>query len=796
MEHSVIEHGLTAAEVAERRALGLVNAQPARGSRSLAGIIRSNVLTRFNAIIAVLAGVVLVVGHPIDAIFAVIMIVNAVIGVTQEVRAKRTIDRLQILIAPTVDVIRDGAVSEVRTGEIVRDDVLRLKPGDQVPVDGVVLQGDACELDESALTGESDAVPKVTGDEVRAGSFVVAGNAIVRATAVGSETWIHELVVQAKQFRLATSELRRGVDRILSVVGWGIAPIAALLLWSQLGDDETSVSEGLVAAVAGVVGLVPQGLVLLVSLALAVAVIRLARLSVVVQDLHAVEGLARVDVICLDKTGTITTGAMTLDRIESLVELTGDAGRVGVAGALAALAACEPNPTATLAAAATGSPPPDWVLVERVPFSSARKWSAARFEPGGTWLVGAPEVLLAGCADAVAGAASERISKLAEDARRVLLLARTTEPLATDSRLPGSIEPVALVVVAEEVRRDAASTLRYFADQHVTVKIISGDNPRTVAAVAGRLGLAGADEFVDLRGVDLGDPSVADRISRSTVFGRVLPQQKRQLVEALQRQGHTVAMTGDGVNDIPALKKADIAIAQDTATPATKAISQLVLLDGRFDRLPAVVAEGRRVFANMERVSALFISKTVYSAVLAVVIGIWGATFPLLPRHVSLVSETTIGIPAFALSFRAAEAAYRPGYLRRVLRFALPAGLATSVVVLTGYAWVRSPAADVSLDEARTATTLMLLAAALWVLYLLMQPVDRYDAIVLAGMVGLVAIAVGTPFGRSFYALDLPGAAVLAMLGGYLVVVAAVVNASLRAFRRAGRNGRVVPTRA
>jgi magnesium-transporting ATPase (P-type) len=779
-----MDHGLTSAEVAERRAIGLVNTQPVRGSRSLAGIIRSNVLTRFNAIIAVLAAVVLAVGHPIDAIFAAIMVINAAIGVTQELRAKRTIDRLQILIAPSIEVIRDGSISQVKTGDLVRDDVLRLRPGDQVPVDGTVLEGDGLELDESALTGESDAVAKSDGDDVRAGSFVVAGNAVVRATAVGSETWIHELVTQAKQFRLATSELRRGVDQILSIVGWGIAPIAALLLWSQL-RDETSVSDGLVAAVAGVVGLVPQGLVLLVSLALAVAVVRLARLSVVVQDLHAVEGLARVDVICLDKTGTLTTGAMTLDRIETLAD---GASVADVSGVLAALAAAEPNPTVTLSAAAGGSVPPPWTVVERVPFSSARKWSGARFEPGGTWLVGAPEVLLAGCQHASVASVTGRIAALAEDARRVLLLARTTDSLGGDGRLPDSIEPVALVVVTEQLRSDAASTLRYFVDQDVTVKIISGDNPRTVAAVAGRLGLEGFDEFVDLRGVDLTDPAVADRISQATVFGRVMPQQKRQLVEALQRQGHTVAMTGDGVNDIPALKKADIAIAQDTATPATKAISQLVLLDGRFDRLPAVVAEGRRVFANMERVSALFITKTVYSAVFAVVVGIWGATFPFLPRHVSLVSETTIGIPAFALSFRAAEAAYRPGYLRRVLRFAVPAGLATAVVVLVGYGWVRSPLADVTLDEARTATTLMLLASALWVLYLLMQPVDRLDAFVLAGMIALVAFAVGTPFGRAFYALDLPDLPVMAALLGYLVAAAAIVNVALWGYQR--RHGR------
>jgi cation-transporting ATPase E len=341
------------------------------------------------------------------------------------------------------------------------------------------------------------------------------------------------------------------------------------------------------------------------------------------------------------------------------------------------------------------------------------------------------------------------------------------------------------VVIAEEVRGDAAVTMRYFTDQHVEVKIISGDNPVTVSAVAQRLGVDGADKFVDLRGVDLaGDPDEVDElVAATTVFGRVLPQQKRELVEILQRNGHTVAMTGDGVNDIPALKKADIGIGMDTATAATKAVSQLVLLDGRFDRLPAVVGEGRRVITNMERVSALFVTKTVYAAVFALVIGVWGATFPFLPRHMSLISEVTIGMPAFALSFRAADRPYRPGYLRRVMQFAVPAGLATAAVILVGYGLARS-LADVSLDEARTASTLILLVVALWVLYLLMQPVDRFDAAVLGAMITLATIAVSTPPGRAFYALDWPNRTSSALILGYAALAVVALSVGMRVLRR------------
>lgn len=774
--------GLTSAEVEARRAAGDVNTQPQRSSRTYGGIVAANVLTRFNAIITLLAAVILAVGDPVDAIFAVVMVFNTAIGIVQEVRAKRTLDRLQILITPTITVIRDGRPAAVAPAELVRGDVIRLGAGDQVPVDGTVVESKGLEADESALTGESDAIPKAAGDEVRSGSVIVSGSAVVHADAVGADTWIHQLLTQAKQFELATSELRRGVDTILNWVSWAIVPIAALLLWSQLRDGD-DVAEGLVSAVAGVVGLVPQGLVLLVSMALAVAVLRLARDQVVIQELHAVEGLARVDVLCVDKTGTLTTGVMTLDRIEPF-DLTTDE----VAEAIAALAGCEETPNATLAAAAAGLAVPDWEATSHVPFNSARKWSGATFGAVGSWLLGAPEVLLAASNHSRAGTVRARIGELAQDARRVVLVARSTSPLVPataageEAALPADLEPVALVIIAEELRSDAAATMRYFADQGVTVKIISGDNPATVSAVGERLGIAGAGDLLDMRDVDLDGPAddVDALVARTTVFGRVQPQQKRALVEILQRQGHTVAMTGDGVNDIPALKQADVAIAQNTATAATKAVSQLVLLDGRFERMPGVVAEGRRVITNMERVSALFVTKTVYAAAFAIVIGVWGASFPFLPRHLSLVSETTIGIPAFALSFRSADRPYRPGYLQRVLRFAVPAGLATAVVVLVGYGLVRSSLADATLDEARTASTLMLLTIALWVLLVLMLPLDRFDAAVLAAMVLLAVVVVATPFGRDFYALDLPSARDSALLTAYLVAALGLVTVGLR----------------
>jgi magnesium-transporting ATPase (P-type) len=742
--------GLSDVEVAERRVAGLVNEVPERTSRSYAGIVRSNVLTRFNAIITVLAGTILIVGHPVDALFALVMVFNTVIGIVQEVRAKRTLDRLAVLVAPTVIVVRNGEERAVEPSALVLDDVVRLRPGDQVPFDAAILASDGLEVDESALTGEADPVAKHDGDEVRSGSAVIAGSAIVRATRVGRDAWIHQLVEQAKAFALTRSELRVGVDRLLRLVGWILGPLSALLLWSQLRGD-AGVPDGLVSAVAGVVGLVPQGLVLLVSMAMAVAIVRLARNHVLVQELHAVEGLARVDVLCVDKTGTLTTGHFVLDDVVA-VGVDHDA----LAAGLGALLAAEANPTSsTKVLAESFAAPAGWHATAHVPFSSARKWSGTTFAGDrGTWVIGAPEILLDSVEPSSIADIRARVDAWAAEAKRVLLVASGPRPLDAATGLPDGLRAVGIVALAEQLRADAARILGYFARQHVAVKIISGDSAATVSAVARRLGVDGAERAVDLRHLEPG--TLECLAPDATVFGRVLPEQKRELVEALQRAGHTVAMTGDGVNDIPALKRADIGIAVDTATPATKAVAQLILLDGRFDRLPHVVGEGRRVIANMERVSALFITKTVYATLFALAIGVSGAAFPFLPRHMSLVSELTIGVPAFLLSFRAADEPCRPGYLRRVLRFAAPAGVVAASVTLATYWVARSPLLDASLDEARTLSTFVLTSTALWVLYRLMQPIDRLDRLLLVALVAVFAVVVTIEPTQDFYALDWP----------------------------------------
>ncbi len=592
-------------------------------------------------------------------------------------------------------------------------------------------------------------MPKRRGDEVRSGSAVIAGTGRIVATRVGADSWVRRLEEQAKEFVLTRSELRVGVDQILRFVTWILPPISALLLWSQLRSGD-NVGEALVSAVAGVVGMVPQGLVLLTSMALAVGIMRLARNNVVVQELYALEGLARIDVLCVDKTGTLTTGHFTMEQLTAI-----DGDDEGLRLALAAMAGAEVTPTAsTQVIAAHVGEAPGWVSVRHVAFSSARKWSGTTFAEQGTWMIGAPEVLLDVAAAGDADAVRERIDGATAEAKRVLLVARSEQELTDDAVLPGAVEAVGYVVLAEEVRSDAAEIMDYFAQQQVAVKIISGDNPDTVSAVGQRLGVRGAGDAVDLRTLTEGD--LAEAVDGTTVFGRVLPEQKRALVGALQAAGHTVAMTGDGVNDIPALKRADIGIAMDTATPATKAVAQLILLDGRFDRLPNVVGEGRRVVANMERVSSLFVTKTVYAALIAIAIGFSGSVFPFLPRHMSLVSTFTIGIPAFILSFRSADAPCRPGYLDRVIRFSAPAGLAAAIVSLTSYWCAQSALVDASLAESRTASTFALTMIAFWILYRLMRPVDRVDLALLVGMIVGFGLVLAIPPVAEFFALDWP----------------------------------------
>jgi len=745
--------GLTAEQVAERVARGEINDVPAAPTRTVAQIVRANVFTRFNALLGAMLVLILIVGPLQDALFGLVLIANTLIGIVQELRAKRTLDRLSLLSAPKAAVVRDGETRELAPSEVVRDDVLALAPGEQIIVDGEVLTADGLEVDESLLTGESEPVVKQPGDAVLSGSFAAAGTGRSRATEVGADAYAARIAQDARRFTLTRSELRSGIDRILRYVTYAIVPTAALLFVSQFrASNSWRVAAS--GAVAGTVAMVPEGLVLLTSVAFSVAVVRLARQHVLVQELPAVEGLARIDVLCIDKTGTLTEGKLVLDRVERLDDAL-DPGPV-----LAALAEADPAPNATLRAIGESLPSPGdgWAVEGSVPFSSARKWSAAAFVGQGVWVLGAPDVLTEE-ADVRA-----RVQAHAEGGRRVVLLARAST-LPTD-RLPADIQPVAVVVLSDRVRPDAAKTLRYFAEQGVQVKVLSGDDPTTVGSIANELGLEGARRGTDARSLPEDDlAALGDALEGEAVFGRVTPNQKRSMVRALQERGHTVAMTGDGVNDALALKEADIGVAMGTGADATRSVAQLVLLDGTFDALPNVVAEGRRVLGNIERTANLYLTKTVYAMLLSLAVGVAGIAFPFLPRHLTLIGALTIGIPSFFLALAPSARRFRPGFVHRVLRFTIPTGILAATATFLGYT-LATHEPGVTIVQARTTAVMTLTWVGLLILSIVAAPLNRWRLALVWAMGVLAVLAFVVPASQAFFSLDPPPATVwLASIG-------------------------------
>ena len=758
--------GLSSAEVAARVAAGQVNVTPRTGGRTTWDIVRTNVFTYFNLILSVLFIAMVAFGSWKDALFGIIVVVNTVIGIVQELRAKVALDRLTILTAPAVKVVRDGATREIPMASVVLDDVVEISAGDQIVADGETLRSQSLEVDESLLTGESVPIVKEPGDRLLSGSFVVAGGGLFRTTAVGADAYAQRLIGEGKRYVRLRSELMRGINNILRVIGLGIIPVAALLIWAQFRMG-ASLEHGVTNTVAALVAMVPQGLVLLTSIAFAVSAITLARRNVLTRELPAVEGLARVDVLCIDKTGTITEPHPAFDRFEPLGREDGGGGpgRTGTEaeaaaaeahgealGALASLAATAAAKNSTIAAIAASLPQEDgWELEDAVPFSSARKWSAARFAGRGSWVLGAPEIV-AGDDEALVPA-RRRAGELAAGGMRVLVLCRTDEPLNGDV-LPRGMTARGLVLLAERIRADAPQTLAYFRHQGVEIKVISGDNPATVATVAAQAGVAGAERAVDARDLPEGE-ELAELMESTTVFGRVTPDQKRSMVEALQSRGHTVAMTGDGVNDVLALKKADMGIAMGTGTAAAQAVSQLVLVDSRFSTLPGVVAEGRRVTANIERVANLFTNKSVWAAALALAVAIAGVPYLILPRHLSVIDALVIGIPGFFLALAPNRRRFVPGFVYRVARFVIPTGLLSALTMFVSYLVIRSMGASVL--EAQTMEVVIFSVIGLRVIAAIERPLRGWRLGLVLAMAGLLVLVFAVPFTREFFALDIPG---------------------------------------
>ena len=787
------DSGLTAAAVAERVALGHTNATSVRTSRTTGEIVRANVFTVFNGILVVLWLLVLATGRWQNGLFGIVVLVNSAIGIVQEVRAKRTLDRLAVLNAPRARVVREGVEQDVPVADVVLDDLLVLALGDQVPADGVVRTTTGLSVDESLLTGEAEPVAKAPGDEVWSGAIVIAGRGRVQATAVGEESYAARLATEARRFTTTYSELVAGTNRLLRWIAVALLVVGPAVLWSQLRTaDNAGWREALTGSVAALVGMVPEGLVLLTTLAFVVATVGLARRQILVHELPAVEGLARVDVVCLDKTGTLTHGDVRFDRIVPL----GPADQAPAA--LGLLAAADPANT-TAAALGAAFPKTDGAPVGSVPFSSARKWSAVTTAAGPTWVLGAPEMVLPAPADAEQVAARTRSDALAATGARVLLLARSADVPGTESGdavLPAGLVPAALVVMTERIRADAAEVLAYFTAQGVALKVISGDNPRTVGVVAAAVGVpgvSGPEDAVDARTLPEDLDELARAMEAGSAFGRVTPHQKRAMVQALQRSGHVVAMTGDGVNDALALKDADIGVAMGNGSAATRAVAQLVLLDGRFASLPQAVAEGRRVIANIERAANLFLVKNIYSLVLALITVAAVSAYPLEPIQLTLISTLTIGVPAFFLALGPNSRRYLPGFLHRVLRFSVPVGLLTGAAAYAGYAAARwaDPAAGVA--GARTTATVVVLVVALWTLGILARPLHPWKVALIATMAAIAAVVVAVPaLGERIVLLQVTPA-VLLIAGVLGAAGALLVELSARLFRAAPAPPRTTP---
>ncbi|MDA5285996.1 HAD-IC family P-type ATPase [Streptomyces sp. NPDC054904] len=745
--------GLSTAQVAERVARGDVNDVPVRSSRSTTEIVRANVFTRFNAIIGVLWVIMLIVAPIQDSLFGFVIIANTGIGIIQELRAKKTLDGLAVIGEAKPGVRRDGATAEISTSEIVLDDVIELGPGDKVVVDGVVGEADGLEIDESLLTGEADPVLKKPGDQVMSGSFVVAGGGAFTATKVGREAYAAQLAEEASRFTLVHSELRSGISTILKYVTWMMIPTSIGLIISQLVVKENNLKDAIARTVGGIVPMIPEGLVLLTSVAFAIGVIRLGRKQCLVQELPAIEGLARVDVVCLDKTGTLTEGGMDVTELRPL----GGADPTYVKKVLGALGESDPRPNASLQAIIDAYPDSaEWRCTESLPFSSARKYSGASFSEGdgenNTWLLGAPDVLLP-----AGDPALEEIDGLNEQGLRVLLLARSTREL-DDAAVAGSVRPTALIVLEQRLRPDAADTLRYFEDQDVKAKVISGDNAVSVGAVAGKLGLPGAQNTVDARGLPTERTEMAAVLDKNSVFGRVTPQQKRDMVGALQSNGHTVAMTGDGVNDVLALKDADIGVSMGSGSEATRAVAQIVLLNNSFATLPSVVAEGRRVIGNITRVATLFLTKTVYSVLLAVLVVCSQVEYPFLPRHLTLLSTLTIGIPAFFLALAPNKERAKPHFVKRVMRYAIPGGVIAATATFITYIVARAHySGPDALNAETSAATLTLFLTSMWVLAIIARPYTWWRVGLVGAMGGAFLIVLVVPWLQEFFQLKLVG---------------------------------------
>ena len=734
------KQGLSCAQASELLANGYGNEAVASNAKTTKQIVRENTLTFFNLVFVVLAVLLVIAGNFRDMLFLVIAALNSLIGIVQQLRSRATLEKLNLISESRVKVLRDGQLGTVPLHKLVREDIVELGAGDQIPADGPVMSGQVT-VNEALITGEADPITKNPGDKLLSGSFVVSGKCRARMDLVGAESYASRLALEAKADQGAgKSQMMQSLDRLIRVIGFALIPIGIALFWNEFVVQEGSFSESVSSVVAALTGMIPEGLYLLTSVALAVSVMRLAQRKTLVHEMSAVETLARVDVLCVDKTGTITLPEMSVQDVVCLDEEEYPSAKVEeILNAYYRVMDAD-NDTARAMAERFDKPSP-WQAERTVPFTSANKWSAVVFRGHGSYVVGAPEFILQEDYKHI----QPLVAPYQAQGNRVLLLAKCDTPPTADG-LSGIIQPVALAVLANPIRPEAPDTFRYFTQQGVHVKVISGDNPETVSQVAQQAGIEGADRFVDA--ASLRQPEDYERAVREfTVFGRVTPDQKRKLVKALQKAGHTVAMTGDGVNDVLALKDANCGIAMASGSEAACQVAQLVLLDSNFAAMPHVVEEGRRVINNIQRSAALYLVKNILSFFLSLITLFAGFPYPFNPIQITLISALTIGIPSFVLALEPNHEMVRGKFMQNVLRRALPGGL-TNIVLIVGIE-LFTMAFTFERATLSTLATIIMGEVGLLVLYYISKPMDWKRWLLLGSMAtAFVVIVLG--FGSFF----------------------------------------------
>ena len=743
-----ISSGLSQEQVQERVSNGWTNMSVKPESRTIGKIIKSNLLTYYNLIFALLAILVIVAGSLRSLTFLPVVIANLFIGIIQEIRAKRILDKLTMMNAPKTLVIRDGVQREIPAEELVLDDVVIFRSGNQICADAEMLEGDIS-VNESLLTGESDDIKKEPGDMLMSGSFVVSGQCYARLERIGAESYISRLTLDAKTMnRKEHSEMLRVLDKLVGVIGILIVPIGILLFVQQYILSNVSFQSSITSMVAAVIGMIPEGLYLLTSVALVVSVLRLASKKVLVHDMKCIETLARVDVLCVDKTGTITENEM---QVSSMLPMEGfdPAQGIGLKAQISALVTAMPEGNLTMQALKRFFKTPSDKKAEAVfPFSSAYKYCAAVF-PDGAYVLGAPEFVLR----EDYGKYRPLVESYSADGYRTILFGRY-EGIPDGQALTSAVVPMGLILLTNPIRRDAPETFQYFAQQGVAIKVISGDNPLTVSQIAIEAGIIGAENYIDASALDT-EEAIQEAATQYTVFGRVTPEQKRQLVHALQNAGHTVGMTGDGVNDILAMKDADCSVAMASGCDAAAQVSQLVLLESNFSAMTSVVAEGRRVVNNIQRSASLFLVKNIFSFLMAVFSACFMLNYPLEPSQVSLISMFTIGIPGFFLALQPNAEAVHGRFLSNVLIKALPAGLTDFLVV--GALVIFGRVFDVNETDISTACTMLLAIVGFMILYHISKPLNPLRWCVWSGcIVGLLVCSIwlGDVFGIEHMSME------------------------------------------